>query len=96
MNPRSAGPIGQRLVIIALAVAALTFIGFGVQAAMQHGRPWWPSVVVPLVTGAVAGLIVWLNRRRVRAGGQDGVLRIGLPALGLVLIGFALYLIYGT
>ncbi|MBK8446991.1 MAG: hypothetical protein IPL41_10025 [Micropruina sp.] len=95
MKPPPAGPVVHRLVIVGLAIAALIFIVFGVQEALQHGRAWWPSVVIPLATGAVAGLIVWLNRRRVTGTGPNRALLVGLPSAGLVLIGLALFLIYG-
>lgn len=95
MNPRSARPALHRLVIVGLAIAAIIFIGFGVREAVQNGRAWWPSVVIPLATGAVAGLIVWLNRRQVTGTAPNRALLVWLPSAGLMLIGLALFLLYG-
>ena len=47
--------VGAVVFIVAAAVVAVVFIGLTIAEKVSRGEPWWPWLLLPLVTGLVIG-----------------------------------------
>nr|WP_300147330.1 hypothetical protein [Propionicimonas sp.] len=88
-NAKAAAFIG------AAAVVAVVFVGLTIGSKVSRGEPWWPWLLLPLATGAIAGVAVLMTQR---AGARPTTMRwaLGVGAAGLALVGLSIFLVAGS
>lgn len=81
----------RRVWIIAavLGVVGLALMALAAQAAIARGDIWWPVVLGPLGTAALAGLLVWLHGRQ-QPQPDEVKRRAWVVVAALFLVGLAL------
>ena len=81
----------RRVWIIAavLGVVGLALMVLAAQAAIARGDIWWPVVLGPLGTAALAGLLVWLHGRQHPQPGE-AKRQAWMVVAALLLVGLAL------
>jgi hypothetical protein len=87
----ASGKSPRRVWVVAavLGVVGVALMALAAQAAVARGDGWWPVVLGPLGTAALAGLLVWLYGRQQPQ--PDGAKRQAWMIIAaLFLVGFAL------